>query len=51
MVLGCGIGIELPTQAVYACSKNLNIQNTFGTSRYHEVGEELLTAEVVNCHL
>ena len=30
--------------------KKSHIQNTFGITRYHKVGEESLTAELVNWH-
>ena len=46
-ILGCGIEVEVLTEAVYTCSKNL-IYKMQLSLRYHKVGEESLTAELVN---
>ena len=54
ILLGCGTGLWDRNCISYAgglCMfKKSHIQNTFGVSRYHEVGKELLTAELVNRH-
>ena len=46
-ILGCGIEVEVLTEAVYTCSKN-PIYKMQLSLRYHKVGEESLTAELVN---
>ena len=46
-ILGCGIGIEVLTQAVYDCSKNL-IYKIHLSLTCKKVGEESVTAELAN---